>query len=199
SIENMKFYSEKENITDARWGDKIAEQEIIKEFWRLVQDSVDYNSVDIFVNKNYLPKYPEIKKKTIDLFIVNSKNTWDVFFEALQSDYAFYKYWDNIKVSGTDKFVVAFTVESLTSMLLKIYNEYYYNDIEYYNKYILRNRTFMDYAGLNDWYLEVVAKYLSQKHNRNIKFKSNKLEWIVDFRRDEFEKRCDILPPGYKK
>jgi len=200
SIKNQKFCSVKENITDARWGDTLAEQKIIKDFWRLVQDSIDYHPVDIFINKSFVPKYPEIRDKTIDLFKVNSKKTWDVFFNALQSDYAYYKYWDNeIKDYNTGELNVTFTSESLTSMLLRIYNDYFYNDIEYYNKYILKNWTFQDYAGLNKWYLEVVANYLSKKHKRKIVFKFKKLEWIECIPRDEFERKCDILPPGYKK
>ncbi len=186
SIDSMNW--PEHYIIDARWGDTIAEQKIIDKFWNTLKDS----AVDDFIDK-----HREIEDITRLLFLIDSKKTWDAFFKALQSDVEYYEFYNNeIRDRESGELHVVFYVETLLNHLLRVYNRYFLNDIQYFNSHVLNNMKLEDGGsfGVEVFYIQKINKYLSKKHKRKIKMKSYFLKRLASYPRKEFEQTHDVLP-----
>jgi len=145
--------------TRAKLGDSIDEQKVINEFINIIKDSIDENN-------NQYTKERELTKSANKLFFIDSKKTWNAFFEVLGKKHRFYS---DYFVDGEGKTLA--TCSFASRILLKAYNNYFYNDLEYFFKDILYLNPPPDCGDMQQYrfFYDAVAQYLSQKHKRIVK------------------------------
>ena len=154
----------------ARIGDSISESLIITKFKEYFVPSILDSDIE---------DYPleELESTCYDLFFINSVKTWDIFFYYLTSEVSINEKWSdtNNKTYISHQPVVYY--------LLKAYNQYYYSELTFFENYVYSSpeiwkldKTMQDYI-----YIEIVSKYLSKKHERNINIQEYRREYSLPY------------------